>query len=418
MDANAKEEASRPLGVIGSLAAGFEMIGRNFPLITLPVLLDLLLWLGPRISVAPLLEQLVAFMLSRPSPDPETARQVVQVTQLVGQFAERSNLFSLLSAFPLLNVPSLLAQRSPGGVSPLGTAHVLLTSNVLMVMAWAIVLVPIGLVLGFVYLNGLARWVRAMRSSDEQSPAQNHVDGSAAPAPSADLRSEAEEPALSPIEMIALSRTEGSAANRAEESAPPAPSADLWSEAEGSADLGPEADGRIPDEGDWAGRVFGTGSNVGRFIRVFLFAAGLLMAGMVIVPLWMLVVGLIVATAPPVGFLVWTLSIGLGSYFILHLLFVIPGVLIGGRGLLRAIWESVLLIHTQFPSVMGLVLLVVVIYQGLGFVWSLPAGDSWSLLVGILGNGCIATGLTAALFVFYQERVGKLPGPRQVAAKS
>jgi hypothetical protein len=408
MDANAKEEATRPLGVIGSLAAGFEMIGRNLSLVTLPVLLDLLLWLGPRISVAPLLEQLVAFMLSRPSTDPETARQVVQVTQLVGQFAERSNLFSLLSAFPLLNVPSLLAQRSPGGVSPLGTAYVLLTSNVLMVMAWAIVLVPIGLVLGFVYLNGLARWVRAMRSSGEQAPARNHVEGSAPPAPptpSADLRSETEEPALSPIETIALSRTEGSAANRAEESVP-------------SADLRPEADGRTPDKGDWAERAFGTGSNVGRFIRVFLFAAGLLMAGLVIVPLWTLVVGLVVATAPPLGFLVWTLSIGLGSYFILHLLFVIPGVLIGGRGLLRAIWESVLLIHTQFPSVVGLVLLVVVIYQGLGFVWSLPAGDSWSLLVGILGNGCIATGLTAALFVFYQERVGKLPGPRQVAAKS
>ena len=205
--------------------------------------------------------------------------------------------------------------------------------------------------------------------------------------------------------MIALCRTEDSAANRAEESAP-------------SADLRPEADGGILDKGDWAGQVFGTGSNVGRFIRVFLFAAGLLVAGMMFIPLWMLVVGVIVATAPPLGFLVWTLSIGLGSYFALHLLFVIPGVLIGGRGLLRAIWESVLLIHTQFPSVVGLVLLVVVIYQGLGFVWSLPAGDSWSLLVGILGNGCIATGLTAALFVFYQERVGKLPGPRQVAAKS
>jgi len=274
-----------------------------------------------------------------------------------------------------------------------------------MVMAWAIVLVPIGLVLGFVYLNGLARWVRAMRSSDEQSPARNDGEGSAPPAPPADLRAEDEEPALSPIEMIALCRTEDSAANRAEESAP-------------SADLRSEADARIPDKGEWAERVFGTGSNVGRFIRVFMFAAGLLVAGTVIVPLWTLLVGVIVATAPPLGFLVWTLSIGLGSYLILHLLFVIPGVLIGGRGLLRAIWESVLLIHTQFPSVVGLVLLVVVIYQGLGFVWSLPAGDSWSLLVGILGNGCIATGLTAALFVFYQERVGKLPGPRQVAAKS
>jgi hypothetical protein len=99
-------------------------------------------------------------------------------------------------------------------------------------------------------------------------------------------------------------------------------------------------------------------------------------------------------------------------------LFVVPGVLVGGRGLLRAIWESILLIHTQFSSVVGLVLLVVVISQGLGFVWSLPSGDSWLLLIGILGNGCIATGLTAALFVFYQERVGQLPGAPQVSAGS
>ena len=152
---------------------------------------------------------------------------------------------------------------------------------------------------------------------------------------------------------------------------------------------------------------------MGKFIRVFLFAAGLLMVGLVAVPLWMLLVGASVALVPLLGFVVWSLGIGLGSYLVLHLLFVVPGVLLGGRGLARAIWESILLIHTQFPSVVGLILLVVLIYQGLGFVWALPAGDSWSLLVGILGNGCIATGLTAAFFVFYQERVGLLVGVSQ-----
>jgi len=137
-----------------------------------------------------------------------------------------------------------------------------------------------------------------------------------------------------------------------------------------------------------------------------------------LVPLWMLLVGVVLAAVPLLGLLVWSLGIGLGSYIVLHLLFVVPGVLLGGRGLLRATWESVLLIHTQFSSVVGLVLLVVVIYQGLGFVWSLPSGDSWALLIGILGNGCIATGLTAALFVFYQERVGQLQGMRQVSAET
>jgi hypothetical protein len=362
MDAKTEEESRRPLGVIGSLAAGFEMISQHLSLITLPVLLDLLLWLGPRISIAPLVEQLAAFLLSRPAPDPATVRQVAQVAQLMGQFGERSNLLALLSTLPLLTVPSLLAQHAPGAVSPLGEPRVLSTTSVLAVMAWAIVLVPIGLVLGFLYLNSLARWVHAMRSSDRPGPAL-----------SADPRSAAEGPAL-------------------------------------SADPRSEVDG--------ARRAVGVSSSVGKFIRVLLFAAGLLVAGMMLVPLWMLLVGTIMATVPPLGMLAWSLSIGLGSYIALHLLFVVPGVLVGGHGLLRAIWESILLIHTQFSSVVGLVLLVVVISQGLGFVWSLPPGDSWSLLIGILGNGCIATGLTAALFVFYQERVGQLPGAPRVSAES
>jgi len=359
-NATTQEKSARPLGVVGSLAAGFEMVGRHLGLIVLPVLIDLFLWLGPRVSIAPLVEQFAAFLLAQSAPDPKTIDQVTQAVQMLKQLGEQPNLFSLLSALPLLNVPSLLAQHAPGALSPLGQPHVMLTTSVLAVMAWGSVLVPVGLALGFLYLNSLARWVRAMRSPDQQKLALKRT---AAPVPSG-----VEEPALSQVEV--------------------------------------------------ADPVVEESSSSGKFIRVFLFAAGVLMVGVVLVPLWMLLVGASVALVPLLGFLVWSLGIGVGSYAILHLLFVVPGVLLGGRGLLRAIWESILLIHTQFPSVVGLILLVVLIYQGLGFVWSLPSGDSWSLLVGILGNGCIATGLTAAFFVFYQERVGQLVGGAQVRAKT
>jgi hypothetical protein len=233
--------------------------------------------------------------------------------------------------------------------------------------------------LGFLYLNTLARQVHALRSPDEEERALSPAGSLRA---SADRRSEAEGPALS---AALRSEAEG-----------PALSADLRSEAEGPA----------------------LSSSLGKLVRVLLFAAGLLGAGMMLVPLWMLLVGVILAAVPLLGLLLWSLGIGLGSYIALHLLFVVPGVLLGGRGLLRAAWESILLIHTQFSSVVALVLLVVVIYQGLGFVWSLPPGDSWALLIGILGNGCIATGLTAALFVFYQERLGQLQAMRQISAET
>jgi hypothetical protein len=369
MDATTREDSARPLGVIGSLAAGFEMLGQRLWLIALPVLLDLLLWLGPRLSIAPLLKQFVALLLAQPTADPTMAPQVAQATQMLEQFGDQFNLFSLLTALPLLNVPSLLAQHVPGSVSPLDGPRVLLATNVLTPMAWGVVLVPMGLLLGFLYLNSLARQVRALRSSDEEERA---LSPAGSLSPSADRRSEAEGPAL------------------------PVPSGVEGSVAE----------------------VPAMSSSLGKLLRVLLFAAGLLGAGMMLLPLWMLLVGVIMAAVPLLGLLLWSLGIGLGSYFALHLLFVVPGVLLGGRGLLRAAWESILLIHTQFSSVVALVLLVVVIYQGLGFVWSLPSGDSWALLIGILGNGCIATGLTAALFVFYQERIGQLQAMRRISAET
>ncbi|NIV29666.1 MAG: hypothetical protein GWN58_09205, partial [Anaerolineae bacterium] len=148
MDAATREDSARPLGVIGSLAAGFDMLGRHPWLIALPVLIDLLLWLGPRLSVAPLLKQFVALLLAQPTADPTMAPQVAQVTQMLEQLGDQFNLFSLLAALPLLNVPSLLAQHVPGSVSPLDGPRVLSATNVLTPMAWGVVLVPLGLLLG------------------------------------------------------------------------------------------------------------------------------------------------------------------------------------------------------------------------------------------------------------------------------
>ncbi len=317
MNATTREETPRPLGVIGCLTAGFEIVGRHLWLIALPVLLDLFLWLGPRLSVSPLVEWFITFLTMQPPPDPTTARQVTQAVQLLEQFGEQFNLLSLFGALPLLNVPSLLAGHAPGPSSPLGTTHELGVTGVLALIGWGIVLLPLGLSLGFLYLNSVAHRVRAMGSTS---------------------------------------------------TLPHSP-------------------------GAW------------KLVRVFLFATGLLATGMVLVPLWALLVGTTLTISPPLGLLVWAFSLGLGIHAALHLLFVIHGVVLGGRGLLRAIWESIVLMHTQFPSVVGLVVLTVVIQGGLSYVWSLPSADSWSLLVGILGNGCIGTGLTAATFVFYQERV-------------
>jgi hypothetical protein len=331
MNTETKEKTPAPKGVIGCLAAGFEILGRNLGLAAIPALLDLFLWFGPRLSVAPLVQGFVAVLKAQPPPDPEMASQVTLATELLEQFGEQFNLLSLLSWLPLLHPPSLLARHTLAKVSPIGDVRVFSVASLLALIPWWGTLVLIGLVLGFLYLNYLAQRVHA-----EQAP----VD--------------------------------------------------------------PES---TPNEAFQEEQLVPMSASVVRPLRVFLFEAGLLAVGAVFIFMWMLMVGATTAFSQIFGFLVWMLGVGLISYVALHLIFVIPSVLVGGRGLLQAIWESVVLSHSQFPAVMGLVLLTMVIYEGLGYVWSLPPGDSWSLLVGILGNAVIATGLTAAIFVFYQERL-------------
>jgi len=327
-----RKELSRPLGVIGCLMTGFDIVSRRPWLIALPVLLDLFLWLGPRLSIAPLLKRIAAFLQTQPAPDATTARQIAEATQYLKQVSEHFNLLALLSKLPLLNVPSLLAWRMPA--SPLGEPQEIWVTGVLALMGWGIVLIPVGLVLGFLYLNGLACQIRSMRSPDEQKAAPNRTRG---PEQTVEAR-----------------------------------------------------------------------SGIGKFIRVLIFAAGLLVTGMVITPLWLFLVGIAETIIPGLGFWLLMFSIGLVGYMGTHLLFVIPGVLVGGRGLWQATWESIGLIRTQLFSVIGLIVLAAVIYGGLSYVWLLPPTDSWTLLAGIVGNACIATGLTAAAFVFYQERIGQL----------
>jgi hypothetical protein len=95
--------ASLP-GVWATLAAGFELTTKRWWLLLVPVLLDLFLWLGPRLSFQPLIEQLVAWwpadaVLLDPRP----------MLELV---APRTNLFTSLSV-AFLGVPALMNSLAP-----------------------------------------------------------------------------------------------------------------------------------------------------------------------------------------------------------------------------------------------------------------------------------------------------------------
>ena len=316
-------------------------------LIALPVLVDLLLWLGPRLSASPLAEVAISLLKVPTALGLMTHNQLFEMTDFLASLGERITLFSFLGLVPMLNVPSLLAGRSNGPpmgmVSPLGRPQEIPVSGAGVLLGWWAVLIPLGLLLGFVYLNGLARWVlkgRPAKQSRKRRPLAVGVSSSS-----------------SGEELGALQVR------------------------------------------NWRWKL----------TRILVFELGLCALAMFFVPPWMWLWSATARSSGPVAAeLLVHFSWGLVLYVAMHLLFVIPGVLVGGRGLWRAVWESIAILHTQSLSVLGLVLLVMLIQGGLSRVWLLPGLDSWALLVGILGNGCIVTGLMAAVFVFYRERIGEL----------
>lgn len=137
-------------GVGATLAAGFDLTTRHLWLLLLPVMLDAFLWLGPRLSVRPLIMQ----MLQLWPQDPALAGMAEQVTML----APYTNLFTFLS-IPLIGVPVLLV-----GLAPEKTPLAVSVTEVNSATTWLAYFVPfllLGLLLTAVYYTLIARTVSA-----------------------------------------------------------------------------------------------------------------------------------------------------------------------------------------------------------------------------------------------------------------
>lgn len=73
-----------------------------------------------------------------------------------------------------------------------------------------------------------------------------------------------------------------------------------------------------------------------------------------------------------------------------------------------AILNSLRLVRFTLPTSGLFLFLLIVISQGLRFLWSTPPSDSWWLLVGILGHAFISTALLASSFIYYRNVNGWL----------
>ena len=134
-----------------TLIKGFNTIANHWYLILFPIIMDVLLWLGPKIKVKTLLTPFINLMtenvLKLSPPELQTTAQTYQSiwNQLIDQF----NLTTMVRTFPI-GVPSIIARQSPL-TSPLGQGISYEIPSINWIFIALGLLLLVGFLLGSVY---------------------------------------------------------------------------------------------------------------------------------------------------------------------------------------------------------------------------------------------------------------------------
>jgi len=166
MEMDKIESLPPPPGVVGSLRAGFDAIASNVAVVLLPLALDTLLWLGPRLRVDRLFQPLF-IELSRyarfggiQSADLKTLQENSNLLlEQLGQY----NLLSALRTFPV-GIFSLMSGTMPTR-TPWGSPSVIQVDSALTLFGWVILLTVIGWMGGGIFF----RWVSLVVTESAQS---------------------------------------------------------------------------------------------------------------------------------------------------------------------------------------------------------------------------------------------------------
>lgn len=158
-----------PPGVIGSLKAGFEVVSSHVVLILMPLIVDLFLWLGPRLSVSEVLGPYYSLIFEQVRRGPLSPQDIERLTAfhaVLNEGLQRFNLVSLVSrlqTFPI-GVSSLLAKTMPVD-TPIGSQAISQVPSPFGLIGYMFLLVLFGWVFGGLYF----RWVSGTALGEKQA---------------------------------------------------------------------------------------------------------------------------------------------------------------------------------------------------------------------------------------------------------
>ncbi len=145
------------MGIIDTLSAGFSTITKKLWLVAPPVLLDLYLWWGPRLSILPIVREVAQFLRELP-PMSLSGVPPSLLAEGLEEVGQELNLFSFLQN-GLMGMPSLIAWAT----SELQGSHL---QEVIEVQSWgylflvSAILILVGVFIGSVYLVLIAVAIR------------------------------------------------------------------------------------------------------------------------------------------------------------------------------------------------------------------------------------------------------------------
>ena len=170
MKANIEDAPTPPVGVIESIALGFETVASRLVLVLLPLLLDVFLWMGPRVSFAPAVDSLLEAYHDQVwtpfvvSVNPELDDMWPELSAALGEsLGSRVGQYLPVLNLPLLGVPVTMAGREADALPfALNPPQWVVRTPLGMAGAW-LVAVGVGLLLGTLYLTLIGQQVRRGR---------------------------------------------------------------------------------------------------------------------------------------------------------------------------------------------------------------------------------------------------------------
>jgi len=156
MSIDSNQTFPTPPRLVQSLLAGFDSVSNHFTLILFPLVMDLLLWFGPRLSILTLTKDFFSRLAGLPGFDTTEGSQILELNQeLMTLTVERLNLFSFLRTYPV-GIPSLMVSIQPVQ-TPQGIQLTLQLHSILYVLILLVLLGFLGLIAGTVYFWAVSR---------------------------------------------------------------------------------------------------------------------------------------------------------------------------------------------------------------------------------------------------------------------